>query len=50
MYITPYFTYVTDWQCVSHAVADKLAVQYQQFLDKNFKQYVIICLPGVKHV
>jgi hypothetical protein len=25
-------------------------VQHQQFLDKNFKQYLIICSPGVKHV
>jgi len=31
-------------------VADKLAVQYLKNLDKNFKQYVIICSPGVKHV
>jgi hypothetical protein len=28
----------------------KLAMQYQKFLHKNFKQYLIICLPGVQHV
>ena len=33
-----------------NAVAVKLAAQYQQFLDKNVKQYLIICLPGVGQV
>jgi len=28
----------------------KLGVRYRQFLNKNFKQYLIICSPSVKHV
>jgi len=27
-----------------------LSAQYQQFLDKNVKKYLINCSPGVKHV
>jgi hypothetical protein len=34
---------------LNHAAAIKLDVQYPQFLDKNVKQYLIICSPGVKH-
>jgi hypothetical protein len=39
-----------DWQCVSPEAAVELPAQYQQFLDKNFKQYLIICSPGVMHI
>jgi len=35
---------------VSHAAATKLSAQYQQFLDRNFKHYLIICSQAVKHV
>jgi len=34
----------------SHAAAIKLDVQCPQFLDKNFKQYLIIRSPGFKHI
>lgn len=35
---------------VSHAAGFKLAVRYQQFLDRNIKQYLIMCSPGVMQV
>lgn len=35
---------------VSHAAAIKLSAQYRQFLDRNFKRYLTICLPAVKYV
>ena len=38
------------WQCVRHAGAVSSGMQCQQFLDKSYKEDVILCLPGVKHV
>jgi len=35
---------------VSHAAATKLSALYRQFLDRNFKHYLIICSPAAKHV
>jgi hypothetical protein len=35
---------------VIHATVLKLAAQYWEFLSKNFKQYLIISSPSVKHV
>jgi hypothetical protein len=37
-----------NWQCESHAAAISSDVQCQQFID-NFKQYLVICLPVIKH-
>lgn len=39
-----------DWLCGSHATAVTVAAQYQQFLDLNFKQYLIVSSPGAKLV
>lgn len=41
---------LTDWQFVSRAVAVKTATHCGQFLDKNLKQYLVICPPIVKYV
>jgi len=35
------------WLCSCPAATAKLAKQYRQFIDKNFKLYLIICSPGV---
>ena len=35
---------------MSHAVAVSSGVEYQKFLDKNFKQYLTVCSTGVRHV
>ena len=34
---------------MSHAAAVKLAAQRREFLEQNFKTYLIIC-SGVKHI
>jgi hypothetical protein len=33
-----------------HAAAINLAAQYWEFLSENFKQYLIISSPSLKHV
>jgi hypothetical protein len=38
------------WQCVHRAATISSIMQYWQFLDKNFKQYLIICKSGIKQV
>lgn len=38
------------WHCESHTTAIIPVVQYQQFLDKNFKEFLIICSPPAKHI
>lgn len=37
------------WQCVNHATISS-SMQYWQFLEKKFKQYLIICKPGIKQL
>jgi len=49
LYVTPYFTNVTDWKYVSNAVSYKLAIQYRQLLDKDFKQNVIFYVHVTMH-
>jgi len=38
------------WQYVNHAATISSIMQYWQFLDKKFKQYLIICKSGIKQV
>jgi len=35
---------------VIHTALFKLDAQYRTFLDKNFKQHLIICSPSAKYV
>jgi len=45
-----WYTCWWEWQCNIQAAALKLVIQYQQFLDMNFKKYLIICSPDIEHV
>lgn len=38
------------WRSVNHEAAAFLGVQSGRFLEKNFKQYLIICFPDKMYV